>query len=133
MGKAIREFYAGIEQRKTAEEEPLLPRLDLFARIYHEERGRRGAVLSVLDVGCGRSAPLAKRIAAGDTYVATDLVPPTAPISDFVLVDLNEARLCDALSGRRFDVIFCSEVIEHVFDPTDCWVTSGTSSRRMGC
>ena len=32
-------------------------------------------------------------------------------------MDLNEARLRDSLGGNEFDVVFCGEVIEHLFSP----------------
>lgn len=111
--RTLEEFYATVE---TAIPE-LDERLQVFVDEYRRHRVSTGRPLSVLDVGCGRFALLQERIAAEDQYFACDLVQPFKPPSNFHSVNLNEESLRDIFAGQEFDVVFCGEVIEHVFSP----------------
>jgi SAM-dependent methyltransferase len=54
----------------------------------------------------------------GDTYWGCDFHPePGVPLEHYISIDLNEESLAARLPGERFDVIFCGEVIEHLFSP----------------
>ena len=111
--RTVEEFYATVE---TA-----IPELDDRLRVFADEYRRHLAAtdrpLSVLDVGCGPHALLQDHIAAEDEYFACDLVQPLKPLPNFRSVNLNEESLRDVFAGREFDVVFCGEVIEHVFSP----------------
>jgi len=111
--RTVEEFYAAVE---TAIPE-LDERLRVFVDEYRRHRASTGRPLSVLDVGCGRLAVLQEHITAEDEYFACDLVEPLKPLPNFQSVNLNEDSLRDAFAGREFDVVFCGEVIEHVFSP----------------
>lgn len=110
----VRQFYEGIETG-----EGLNTRLRVFVSAYKEHRGRLARSVSVLDIGCGREAVLSAHIEAPDRYTGCDIVAPRVPVPDFSVVDLNEHRLSEVFAGRTFDVIFCGELIEHVFSPDD--------------
>jgi SAM-dependent methyltransferase len=115
------EFYATVE---TAVPE-LDERLEVFVDEYRRHRTSTRRPLSVLDVGCGRFALLQEHIAAEDEYFACDLVQPVDPPANFRSVNLNEDSLRDIFAGHEFDVVFCGEVVEHVFSPdamlSDVW------------
>jgi SAM-dependent methyltransferase len=110
----VRDFYSGIETGHH-----LVPRLQLFLDAYRAHRQSLGRPASVLDIGCGREAVMSAHLDPADAYTACDIVPPRVPVSDFTAVNLNNDRLADAFAGRHFDVIFCGELIEHVFSPDD--------------
>jgi SAM-dependent methyltransferase len=111
--RTAEEFY---EQVETA-----IPDLDARLRVFLDEYRRHGAALGrplhVLDVGCGRRPVLAGRIDPTDEYCGCDIAEPVEPLPCFERVNLNEESVADAFAGRRFDVVFCGEVIEHVFSP----------------
>lgn len=95
----------------------LCPRLAVFAEEYLSHRVTLGGPIRILDVGCGRDPLLASRIVAGDEYWGVDIVKPSIKLEHFVQMDLNMPDFRSALDDLCFDVIFCSEVIEHVFSP----------------
>jgi SAM-dependent methyltransferase len=111
--RTLEEFYATVE---TAIPE-LDDRLKVFIDEYRRHRVSTGGPLSVLDVGCGRLALLQEHIAPEDEYFACDLVEPLEPPPNFRSVNLNEQSLRDAFARQEFDVVYCGEVIEHVFSP----------------
>jgi SAM-dependent methyltransferase len=111
--RTVEEFYATVE---TAIPE-LDDRLEVFVDEYRRCRASTDRSLTVLDIGCGRLALLRKQIAAGDEYFACDLVEPLEPSPNFRSVNLNQESVRDAFAGQEFDVVFCGEVIEHVFSP----------------
>jgi hypothetical protein len=94
-------------------------RLGVFVGTYRRHRSSRGGrSLSLLDVGCGRDAHLAAHVDAGDRYRGCDWYDrPRTPLEHYTQIDLNEERLSEKLDGERFDVVFCGEVIEHLFSP----------------
>ncbi|HYZ93734.1 MAG TPA: methyltransferase domain-containing protein [Actinomycetota bacterium] len=111
--RTLEEFYATVETAIPQIDE----RLQIFVEEYRRHRASTARPLSVLDVGCGRLALLQDRIAPQDEYYACDLVEPFEPPPNFRSVNLNEQSLRDAFAGQEFDVVFCGEVIEHVFSP----------------
>jgi hypothetical protein len=92
-------------------------RLTIFRDEYLHHRTRLGRPARVLDVGCGRNPVLAGHIEPGDSWTGCDIAPTERDDLDFVVVDLNERPLSDAVGARAFDVVFCGEVVEHVFSP----------------
>src|SRR5215211_5813943 len=107
---SVQDFYARVE---TAVPE-LDQRLRAFLDEYRAHRVDGTGPLRVLDIGCGRRALLAHAIEPADVYTGCDIVEPdNMGIEQFVSIDLNQERLAERLSGDRFDVIFCGEVVEH--------------------
>ena len=41
----------------------------------------------------------------------------SVPLERYASMDLDRDSLADAWPGQSFDVVFCGEVIEHVFSP----------------
>lgn len=102
----------------------VVKRLETIGRwIDQTARRLERPALTILDYGCGTgdqlTAPLARK---GHLIVGADLHAPSIaqareryamPNLTFELADLDALRA----SGRTFDVIICSEVLEHVADP----------------
>jgi SAM-dependent methyltransferase len=112
--RSAEEFYAQVE---TA-----IPDLDARLRVFLAEyRAHRASAgnrpLRVLDIGCGRNPVLVRHVDPTDEYCGCDIAAPEAKLGCFERVNLNEESLADAFSGRQFNVVFCGEVIEHVFNP----------------
>jgi 2-polyprenyl-3-methyl-5-hydroxy-6-metoxy-1,4-benzoquinol methylase len=111
--RTAQEFYAHVE---TAHLE-LNPRLDHFLSEYRSHRTAVGRPLRVLDIGCGRRGLLSKHVDPADEYLGCDIVPEEiAEIDRFKTVDLNSESLLAKFDGP-FDVIFCGEIVEHLFNP----------------
>ncbi len=93
-------------------------RHDVFLEAYRRQRARARRPLAVLDVGCGEHAVLGEGITAPDTYFGTDVKESiAAELEHYASLDLDRDELSSAFPSQRFDVIFCGEVIEHVFSP----------------
>lgn len=111
--RTVEEFY---ERAETA-----IPELDARLRIFIEEyrrfRESAGRPVEVLDVGCGRKALLKDQVNAEDDYWGCDIQQPDVPLERFERINLNETSIKDVYGERQFDVIFCGEVIEHLFSP----------------
>jgi SAM-dependent methyltransferase len=107
------DFYAIVETAISAPDE----RLRVFADEYRRHRAATGRALAVLDVGCGRLTLLQREIDPADEYYACDLVEPDDAPPNFRRLNLNEESVRDVFAGKAFDVIFCGEVIEHLFSP----------------
>ena len=106
-------------ERVDTAERTLVPRLQVFVAELTRYRAAKGdRALRVLDVGCGPQALLAQHLGTGDAYWGCDFRPEAdVPLEHYISIDLNEESLADRLPGARFDVIFCGEVIEHLFSP----------------
>lgn len=102
----------------------VVKRLETIERWVGETAARLGRPnLAILDYGCGTGDHLTAPIArAGHSIVGADLHEPSIaqarqryamPNLTFELSDLDALRA----SGRTFDVIICSEVLEHVDEP----------------
>lgn len=107
------EFYESVATYPEA-----VRRHEVFLEAYRRHRAERRRPLHVLDVGCGEHAVLARGLARDDTYHGMDVKTSIeAPIKHYASLDLDREDLATAFPGRTFDVIFCGEVIEHVFSP----------------
>jgi SAM-dependent methyltransferase len=108
------EFY---EQVETYEQPVERHRVFIDAYRAHRERFP-GRALDVLDVGCGTHALLSKGIDPADRYYGIDVKTDiSVPLDRYASLDLDRDDLRDAWSEQLFDVVFCGEVIEHVFSP----------------
>jgi SAM-dependent methyltransferase len=107
------DFYAIVETAIPAPDE----RLRVFVDEYRLHRAAIGRPLAVLDVGCGRLTLLRSEINPDDEYFACDLMEPDDAPPNFRRLNLNEESIRDVFAGKEFDVVFCGEVIEHLFSP----------------
>jgi SAM-dependent methyltransferase len=113
LSRQHRSFYETIE---TAA--PMTPRLEIFLDAYLTHALSHPEPLAVLDIGCGRESVLQPGMRANDHYVGVDIHDPVEVATrNYHRVDFNEQSLAETLDGQKFDVIFCGEVIEHLFSP----------------
>ena len=104
--------------RQTAHPFEMNPRLGIFVREYRRARGRLRHAATILDVGCGREPSLAPFMEAEDAYHGVDFYDERpVGITEYTQLDLNRNRLSEAVGTEAFDVVFCGEVIEHLFSP----------------
>lgn len=74
--------------------------------------------MDVLDIGGGRRPELLPYVEATDRYHTVDFYDPaTVDLPHYTQVDLNAEPLAPALGTQTFDVVFCGEVLEHLFAP----------------
>lgn len=95
-------------------------RLAVFVSEYkkYKEKFGKGKELHILDIGCGSKCELLQYIHEGDVYYGCDFYKEIDQKDiKYTSIDLNEESLAKKLSGEKFDVIFCGEVIEHLFSP----------------
>jgi SAM-dependent methyltransferase len=93
-------------------------RLRLFVEAYDDYKAAHPRPLHVLDIACGKKAVLHQFVSSGDEYVACDYYETLdVEVPHYFPVDLNEARLSEHLPAQAFDVVFCGEVLEHLFSP----------------
>lgn len=115
MSSSYRDF---LDSRETAHPFDFNNRLQLFLDAYREQRNRIGRPVAVLDIGGGRVPELLARIDPTDTYYGVDYYDPsTVSVSNYTQLDLNSQSLSEAFPAQRFDVVFCGEVLEHLFAP----------------
>ncbi len=104
--------------RQTAHPFELNPRLGIFGRAYLDYRRRQGRPLRILDIGCGLEPALLRFKADGDTFHGCDFYAERPPgVDEYTQLDLNRDSLSSEVGTESFDVVFCGEVIEHVFSP----------------
>ena len=107
-------FYAHVDTAAPG----LDARLSIMLDEYRQFRATRAGSLRVLDVGCGRKAVLSRYVDPDDHYSGCDIAElEVTDVESFRRVNLNEDTLVEAFAGQTFDLIFCGEVVEHVFSP----------------
>jgi SAM-dependent methyltransferase len=85
------------------------------------------APVQVLDVRCGDQPLRATIEAAGATYFSLDVTQNTAgSVDSIAAIDADDFDACPR-GVRSFDVIVCTEVLEHVAD----WPTAFRNIRRL--
>lgn len=109
-------------RRFLAETDSAIPeldaRLDVFISEYLRYREAMTRPLRILDVGCGPKAVLSRYLVEGDIYCGCDFRPTLdVDVDRYVEIDLNEESLAETFLDEKFDVVFCGEVIEHLFSP----------------
>jgi 2-polyprenyl-3-methyl-5-hydroxy-6-metoxy-1,4-benzoquinol methylase len=114
----VRSYEDFLRNRKTAHEFDMNDRLSLFVDAYERHRAALQRPMRVLDIGCGTDPVLATRLDPDDEYHGCDFYDRVErEIDAYVQVDLNRESVSSKLSGRTYDVVFCGEVIEHLFSP----------------
>jgi SAM-dependent methyltransferase len=93
-------------------------RLRLFVDAYQDYKSAHPRPLRVLDVACGKKAVLREFVSGEDVYCGCDYHEALdVEIPEYTTVDLNEESLSKRLRRDSFDVIFCGEILEHLFSP----------------
>lgn len=111
--KNINEF---LSKRQTAPGFNI--RLKYFINQYLEYKKTHSFPIKILDIGCGHNCNLFKYRSEEDKYFGCDFYDKiNIKIDDYQKINLNEEKLTDKYKDEKFDVIFCGEVIEHLFSP----------------
>jgi len=112
--KNINEF---LSLRQTASGTDII-RLKYFISQYLKYKKTHPNPIKILDIGCGYNCELFKYKRKEDKYCGCDFYDKiNIEINDYQKINLNEEKLSDKYKGEKFDVIFCGEVIEHLFSP----------------
>jgi SAM-dependent methyltransferase len=116
----MRSYRQFLEERDSSVPE-LNARLEIFRSEYlrYRESLEPRRTLGLLDVGCGSHAVLAQYKAEGDVYHGCDFAPRIGvDVDHYWSLDLNTTSVAEtAPDDVRYDVVFCGEVIEHLFSP----------------
>ena len=108
-----------LSRRRTASR--FRVRLRYFVRQYLEyKKTHHHLPIKILDIGCGHNCELFNYKLGEDKYFGCDFYETIdIKIDDYKRINLNEERLTDRYKNEKFDVIFCGEVIEHLFSPDE--------------
>lgn len=94
-------------------------RISLFVEIYLNYKKINNKPLKLLDIGCGEFAPIYKYKKKDDSYHAVDYFKSIKGKKDkYFKIDLNSEPLNKKIK-EKYDVIFCGEVIEHLYSTDD--------------
>ncbi len=105
-----------LSKRETANK--FNKRLSIFIKEYYSHKKKRRKKFRLLDIGCGRNTELFFRKKSEDIYYGCDFFYNTKKsLKNYISIDLNEESLSLKFKNKKFDVIFCGEVIEHLFSP----------------
>lgn len=105
-----------LSKRQTASKFNI--RLKCFVNQYLKYKKAHPKPLKILDIGCGQNSELFRFKSEEDHYCGCDFYDQiNTKINDYRQINLNEDKLTNKYNGEKFDVIFCGEVLEHVFSP----------------
>jgi SAM-dependent methyltransferase len=111
--KNINEF---LSKRRTAT--GFDTRLNYFVGSYLKYKKTRHLPIKILDIGCGQNCELFKYKSKKDKYYGCDFFDKiNIRIDNYQKINLNEEKLTHKYKDEKFDVIFCGEVLEHLFSP----------------
>lgn len=109
--KNYKDFYLNND---TAQ--PFNDRLKIFIKEYQNYHSIYQHDLKILDIGCGKNAELFNYKIGNDYYYGCDFYGQIIK-DNYTKIDLNEEDLSYIYKNQKFDIIFCGEVIEHLFSP----------------
>lgn len=116
--EGVRSYEEFLRVRHTAHEFDMNERLSLFIAAYERHRASLRRAMRILDIGCGTDPALRRRISPQDEYHGVDFYDRLEQdVDEYIQIDLNRESLAKRLRGRTYDVVFCGEVIEHLFSP----------------
>lgn len=99
---------------------PFDRRLQTFVDEYYAYKQDKKKSLRILDIGCGKKVYLFKYKKKDDIFYGCDFFPSIdVRIDQYKQIDLNEENLQKKFPNVKFDIVFCGEVLEHVFSPDD--------------
>lgn len=105
-----------LKNRETAQN--LNNRLKIFINEYANHRRKHNHPLKILDIGCGKDPQILNFVSREDLYSTCDYYESiNKQVYSYKQVDLNCEKLSEKFPNQKFDVIFCGEVIEHLFSP----------------
>lgn len=105
-----------LDSKETAHE--LNHRLRVFIQEYKDYKKRLNKPLRVLDIGGGRDPKIFEYKFEDDKYYVCDYYDNiNKNVDGYKKIDLNTQKLSEIFKNEKFDVIFCGEVLEHVFSP----------------
>lgn len=114
----IKNYEEFLENKETAYAS--WKRLNIFGEEYLNYKKNKKKPVSILDIGCGRDVYLYKFKQKDDKYYGCDFYEkPKVKLDGYKQVDLNKESVSAKFKNKKFDVIFCGEVIEHLFSPDD--------------
>ena len=112
--KSYKDFFLRHDGRYLSHE-----RLEKIGEIYLSYKAKKKKPLKLLDVGSGSLTQLYKYKKEDDIYHCVDYYKSIEGKYDkYFQLDLNEQQLHQKIKNK-YDVIFCSEVMEHLFSPDD--------------
>lgn len=107
-----------LSQRQTAS--GFNVRLENFVKEYKNYADTYPQGVTILDVGCGHNCELFLHKRSQDHYTGVDFFEKVnASPDEYQVLNFNEQKLTDIYKDKKFDVIFCGEVIEHLFSPDE--------------
>ena len=93
-------------------------RLDIFIAEYKRYKQEKQRPLKILDIACGKNPVIFNHKFIDDYYVACDYFDSiNYAVEQYIQIDLNVESLVQKCKREKFDIIFCGEVIEHLFSP----------------
>jgi SAM-dependent methyltransferase len=98
--------------------QPLNKRLQIFIDEYKNYHKTAKKSLSLLDIGCGDNPVIFEHKIRKDIYTGCDYYKKiNTQIDQYFQIDLMAENLSAKTPNKKYDVIFCGEVIEHLFSP----------------